>query len=137
LSVRLVLDTNVIVSALLHSDRTPARAVRTVLARRFTVLFDDRIEREYRTVLARPKFRAIDPTQSESLLAALLQNGERVESPRAFDGPMIDPDDRVFVEVALAGRADALVTGNARHYACDFVFAVLSPAQWLERIVLA
>ncbi len=47
---------------------------------------------------------------------------------------MTDADDRVFVEVALAGNADAVVTGNARHYPTHLPFAVLSPAALLEKL---
>lgn len=132
--LRLVIDTNVLVAALLTPGRTPARALAAVFARGDRVLYDPRMEAEYRAVLARPKFRGIDPASADALLAALFAGAERLGAVPPWGGAMADADDRAFVEVALAGGADALVTGNARHYPTDLAFAVLSPAALLERI---
>lgn len=132
--LRLVIDTNVLVAALLTPGRTPDRALAAVRARGDVVLYDARIEAEYRAVLARPKFRAVNPARAEALLGALLAGAERLADVAAWGGAMADADDRVFVEVALGGRADAVVTGNARHYPAHLGFAVLSPAALLERL---
>ena len=134
MGLRLVIDTNVLVAALLTPGRTPDRALAAVFARGDAVLYDSRVEAEYRAVLARPKFRAIDPGRADALLAALLGGGEDLGSVDAWDGAMTDSDDRIFVEVALSGRADAVVTGNARHYPTHLAFAVLSPAALLEKL---
>jgi uncharacterized protein len=45
-----------------------------------------------------------------------------------------DPDDRPFIEVALSGRADAVVTGNVRHFPPDLGVVVLSPRALLQRL---
>jgi putative PIN family toxin of toxin-antitoxin system len=132
--MRLVLDTNVLVSALLHPGRTPDLALHAVRAARAVVLVDERVEAEYREVLGRAKFRAIVPARREGLLAAVLAGCERVEVVAPSTVPLLDPDDRAFVEVALAGRADAVVTGNGRHYPETLGFAVLSPAALLARL---
>lgn len=131
--MRLVIDTNVIVSALLHPDRTPALALAAARAAGAAVLVDDRIEGEYRAVLARPKFRAIDPGRRDALLAALLDGSERVTTAVAYEGALLDADDAVFIEVALAGAADAVVTGNTRHFPATLPFAVLTPGGLLAR----
>lgn len=132
--LRLVLDTNVLVAALLTPGRTPDRALSAIMARGDVVLYDARLEAEYRAVLARPKFRGIDPGRVERLLAAVLSGAEDVGAVEPWEGAMTDADDRAFVEVALGGRADAVVTGNARHYPSGLSFAVLSPAALLERL---
>lgn len=126
--MRLVVDTNVLVAALLNPGRTPDRAVAALLARGATVLVDARVEGEYREVLARPKFRKLDPARTDALLASLLARAERLAAVPAWEGALPDADDRAFVELALAGRADAVVTGNGRHYPPNLGFAVLSPA---------
>lgn len=131
--MRLVFDTNVLVSALLTPDRTPAQALTTALTRGAVVLVDDRIESEYREVLGRPKFRAIDAARRASMLASVLENSVRMGEIARFEGALIDDDDRVFIEVALAGGADALVTGNLKHYPTTLGFEVLSPAALLAR----
>jgi predicted nucleic acid-binding protein len=96
------------------------------------VLLDDRIEHEYRSVLARPKFeRAIPAPVRDALLSALLASSERVIDIVEHDEPLIDPDDRAFIEVARAGGAHALVTGNAKHFPSELGLHVLSPAALL------
>ena len=132
--MRLVIDTNVLVSALLNPGRTPDRALCAVRERRDLVLSDQRIAAEYRTVLARPKFRAIDTTLAQGLIEALLAQGKDLGDVPCWEGNLLDPRDRPFVEVALAGHADAIVTGNTRHYPVDLGFEVLGPTAWLARI---
>lgn len=132
--MRLVFDTNVLVSALLNPGRTPDLALAAARHAAVTVLIDDRIEAEYREVLARPKFRKVDPAKREALLTEMLTGCERVTVAAPFEGALIDADDRVFVEVALAGHALALVTGNTKHYPTDLGFEVLTPAALLARL---
>ncbi len=128
---RLVIDTNVIVAALLHPGRTPDRALTALVERGAVVLLDERIEREYRAVLARPKFASIPAARRDAVLSTLLSSCERVSGIVGSEDPMIDPDDRAFVEVARAGGAHALVTGNAKHFPSELGLSVLSPAALL------
>ncbi|HVH44167.1 MAG TPA: putative toxin-antitoxin system toxin component, PIN family [Labilithrix sp.] len=132
--MRLVVDTNVLVSALLKPGSVPDRALGAIWARGATVLYDARIADEYRRVLGRPKFRAIERERIEELLEAIVTRGRIPEEVPHWTGPMTDDDDRIFVEVALAGGAEAIVTGNARHYPTDLGFEVLPPAKLLERL---
>jgi len=75
---------------------------------------------EYRAVLSRPKFRAvITPAARDRLLSALVATGEWIDA-RVPDVDLPAPDDIPFLQVALTGRADALVTGNARHFQPSF-----------------
>ena len=129
--MRLVIDTNVLVSALLNPTRAPDRCLSAVCARGDAVLFDHRIVAEYRAVLARPKFSSIAATRSAALVAALLTHGEDLGSVAPYALALVDDGDRLFIEVALAGRADAIVTGNAKHYPAGLGFDVIAPASLL------
>lgn len=131
--MRLVLDTNLLVSALLKPGSVPDRALSAVWSTGAVVLYDSRLE-EYRDVLMRPKFRAIERQRITDFLATLADRGHDVGKIAAWEGAMTDDDDRIFVEVALAGRADAIVTGNLRHYPNDLGFAVHPPATLLALI---
>ena len=133
--MRIVIDTNVLVSALLKEDSVPARALGLLLDQAI-VLLDPRLVDEYTRVLARPKFKKIEPARRESLLARLLAKGEHLMDVPRYEGPLGDDDDRAFVEVALFGRADALVTGNVRDYPVTLGFEVLPPATALARLEL-
>lgn len=130
--VRLVLDTNVLVSALLKPGSVPDRAM--VAARRHgTVIYDARIVDEYRSVLARPKLK-LDERRVAALLDGFLADGIDIGESAPFLGAMSDDDDRMFVEVALAGRAHAIVTGNGADFPPSTGVRVLSPAMLLAQI---
>lgn len=112
--MRIVLDTNVLVSGLLSPSGPPGRIVDLATARQVDLLYDDRILLEYEEVLSRPRLR-ISPAAAAAVLAFVARHGRLVPAPPTrIELP--DPDDLPFVEVAIAGMADALVTGNARHY---------------------
>jgi putative PIN family toxin of toxin-antitoxin system len=132
--MRLVLDTNLLVSALLKPGSVPDRALTAVWATGAVVLYDARLEGEYRDVLMRPKFRAIERSRIADFLALLAERGHDVGKVAAWNGPMSDESDRIFVEVALAGRADAIVTGNLKHYPTELGFAVYPPATLLAML---
>lgn len=112
--MRVVLDTNIVVSALLSPHGAPAQLLRLALRGELAALYDDRIVTEYREVLSRPKF-GFDPEEIEAVVGQLERTGESVLAhPLPIDLP--DPDDLPFLEVAVAGNAHVLVTGNPRHY---------------------
>jgi uncharacterized protein len=112
--VRVVIDSNVVVSAMLSPYAPPAQVVRLALQGDLGMLHDHRILAEYREVLSRPTFD-FDPRDVRAMLEGLEWIGETVfATPLTVELP--DPDDLPFLEVAAAGKADALVTGNSRHY---------------------
>jgi putative PIN family toxin of toxin-antitoxin system len=131
--MRLVVDTNVLVSALLKPGSVPDRALVAILGQT-TLLYDARIADEYRSVLERPKFRAMDRARTEALLARIRTAGVDLGEVPAWEGALTDTDDRIFIEAALAGRAEAIVTGNIRHYPSGLGFEVLPPATLLARL---
>jgi putative PIN family toxin of toxin-antitoxin system len=132
--LRVVVDTNVLISALLKPGSVPDRALAAIWKKNAVVLYDARIAEEYREVSARPKFRGLEPDRVHQLLAAVLGRGERLADVTAWSGAMADEGDRIFVEVALAGRAHAIVTGNLKHYPTDLGFEVQPPAQLLATL---
>ncbi len=132
--MRLVIDTNVLVSALLNPGRVPDRALTLVCSQRCTVLYDARIAEEYRSVLSRPKFSSIPRERVDALLAGVWAVGQALGDVAPWAGELPDADDRPFVEVARAGNAHALVTGNVRHFPPGLGVDVLTPAHLLQRL---
>lgn len=108
-----VLDTNVLVSALLSPFGMPARVLDMVLSGDIRVAYDDRLMAEYREVLARPKF-GFAPEEVATLLAYLETDGEWVTA-RPLSCELPDADDLPFLEVATQAKA-VLITGNTVHY---------------------
>lgn len=134
--MRLVFDTNVLVSVLLTPGGTSDRALRAAVASGATFLYDARMLAEYRAVLSRPKFQAaITAPMIEQLVSGLIASGEKVDALAVGLG-LPDPDDMPFLEVALTGRADALVTGNARHFQTSHGVPIISPSGLLKLIAL-
>lgn len=130
--MRIVLDTNVLASALLSPHGTPARILELALTGLVAVVFDDRVFVEYEEVLSRPKLQ-IPASESTYVLDFLASEGMLV-SPTPLAPELPDPDDLPFVEVASAADVDALVTGNTRHFAPAIealAIPILSPAEFL------
>jgi len=128
--LRIVLDTNVLVSGLLNPTGAPGRIVDLILAGEVQILYDDRILGEYHEVLRRPRF-GFEERDIRRVLDYLAFSGEAVTAlPVTLNTP--DEDDMPFVEVAISGQADALVTGNVGHFATVEHIVVMTPASFLE-----
>ena len=129
-----VIDTNVIVAALLTKNRDSAtlRVVNAVLDGTIIPLYHQEILAEYKEVLHRPKFHLRESTL-QFVLNAITQYGIEV-FPQPSGEIFVDMDDLIFYEVALEKRDDDayLVTGNQQHYPLkDFI---VTPAEMLNII---
>lgn len=129
------MDTNVLVSAMLSGGGAADQVLQAALQGAVLLLADSRILAEHDEATTRPAFR-FDEAERRALLDALERIAEPVvASPMRLSLP--DPDDRMFVEVALAGRADAIVTGNTRHFVPRkgrLGITVLTPRQLVDRL---
>lgn len=113
--MRVVIDTNVLVSGIINPHGAPGRIVDALLAQRISLLFDDRMMDEYREVLLRPAF-SFPRADVDTLLDFIEFASERISAVAAAGVLLPDADDLPFLEVAIAGSADALVTGNVKHF---------------------
>jgi putative PIN family toxin of toxin-antitoxin system len=130
--MKVVLDTNVLVSGLLSPFGAPGEIVRMVASGTLELCYDARILSEYRNVLLRTKF-PFHQIYVDALLDQINVCGQVATSkPLAKELP--DPNDEPFLEVALAGEARCLVTGNLRHYPANKRqgMSVVSPAKFIE-----
>lgn len=123
-----VIDTNILVSALWSRDGAPARVVGLVLSGHLIPCYDHRIMLEYRQVLQRPKFR-FRPAEVNALLDWVKLTGRSVV-PTQVEVPFVDEADRKFYEVAKYCGA-VLITGNLKHYPSDET--VMSVSGFLEQ----
>jgi putative PIN family toxin of toxin-antitoxin system len=130
--VRIVLDTNVLVSGLLSPFGPPGEIVRMVTAGAIRLCVDARLLAEYETVLLRPRF-GLDPEAVAALIDYVDATSEKVASV-PLQERLPDPDDEPFLEVAVASGADYLVTGNLVHFPAEASAGVrvVSPAQLVE-----
>lgn len=123
-----VLDTNILVSALWSRNGTPARILAMIMSGPSRACYDHRVLKEYRDVLTRPRFR-FSQDEVDDLLIEIEQSGISV-LPKPIDDLFVDESDRKFLEVARFCNA-FLITGNARHFPPDPL--ILSVADYLSR----
>ena len=135
--MRIVLDTNVLVSGLLNPNGAPGRIVDLIIAGQVQVLYDDRILGEYREVLSRPQL-AIDPSSAQALIDYLRLSGEYVLALPLPETTLPDPNDVMFAEVAVSGKADAVVTSNSRHFSGMKTgdVKICSPSEFIQWLVV-
>jgi putative PIN family toxin of toxin-antitoxin system len=111
--LRVILDTNAIISALLFKGEA-ARLAPAWKSARFKLLASPNIAQEYMRVLSYAKFK-----NGEVAIASFLNEGilPYLEPVKEHIGklahPCKDPDDDLFLRAAIGGRADYLVTGDA------------------------
>jgi uncharacterized protein len=112
--LRLVIDTNVVVSAALKPKGLQRTVLLLAMAKPVRWYVSDPILVEYTTVLARPELK-IRKTLRQQLLQ-LIKNHAHVVIPSRLVQVTSDPADNTFVECADRARADYLITGNQRHF---------------------
>ena len=130
----IVLDTNVLISGILKPYSKAATILRLVTDGAVQLVYDLRILSEYRDVLKRSKFNFAQENV-EDFLEQVEEEGLLVSvKPLRFHLP--DLDDEPFLEVALSGGAEAIVTGNKRHFPKKEyeTVKILSPAEFLEAV---
>jgi len=112
--LRLVIDTNIIVSAALR----PAGLQRTIVLLAVTkparLYVSEAIMAEYRDVLSRPELRIRKGLQRQ--LLDLVRKSSHLVSPTQSLRVASHPADNIFIECADAAGADYLLTGNVRHF---------------------
>lgn len=123
-----VLDTNILVSAMLTSGGGPARILKLVLDAEITAFYSLEIMAEYENVLFRPQF-ALDPGRVFAVLDFIREAGV-LAAPKRSGIPMTDESDRIFYDVAKNNGA-LLITGNMKHYPKEPF--IVTAAEFLNR----
>lgn len=130
-----VLDTNVLVSAMLKADSVPGAVLELALGGNITPVFNELILEEYREVLSRAKFH-LSGGIIDALLQTITARGVCIDAEKLDATDFPDPDDVAFYEVTMEERKseDAyLVTGNLRHFPVKPF--VVTPREMLDMIL--
>ncbi len=130
--MKIVLDTNVLVSGLLTPFGTSGEIVRMVTAGKLILQYDSRILLEYKDILYRPKFQ-FNKEHIDLLLDYIKKNGQLAPTlPLKHSLP--DPDDEAFLEIAIGGKVVCLITGNKTHYPRQFRegIKILAPSEFIN-----
>ena len=114
LALRLVIDTNVLVSAAIKPTGLQRTVFLIAISKPARLYVSYPILQEYTEVLARPEFRIRKGLRLQ--LLQLIKNHSHTVLPTRQLEATTDPDDNIFLECADAARADYLVTGNPKHF---------------------
>jgi putative PIN family toxin of toxin-antitoxin system len=125
--MRVVLDTNVIISGMINTNGTPAQIVNLFMSGRITILYDSRILKEYEEVLSRKKF-GFNKSVLAPILDRMRNEGEYVVA-EPLNIEFADEDDKMFYEVARTAKAKCIVTGNKEHFPNEGI--VKSPKEFI------
>ena len=128
------MDTNVLVSAFLNPRSNPARILRLIIQGDVSIVLNESILAEYYEVLKRPKF----DLDLEAVLVVIdyIRSIGINSTTLARSITLPDRDDEPFLEAALATQADALITGNIKHFPkknCK-VQKVITPRDFLDSL---
>lgn len=137
---RVVLDTDVIVTALRSATGGSNAILREAAHGRLTPLVTPALFLEYEAVLKRPEQRLAHGLRLDDIdrfLAALASACEAVEVSFHWRPQLSDPNDEMVLETAVNGRAEALITHNVRDFskgAARFGLRVLRPGELLKEL---
>ena len=134
---RAVLDTNVLVSALITPAGASARLLKAQRDGAFELVTSPLLLEELAEVLQRPKFRRyVTEAEARAYVEMVRVDSIVLDDPDStMAGPEpVDPDDRFLVELARSVPVDALVSGDARLLDLRPAVPVMTPAEFLARL---
>jgi putative PIN family toxin of toxin-antitoxin system len=113
-----VIDTNVIVSALLgkNNKSNPSLVFEAMLDGTIIPVYNDEILKEYRDVLSRRNKFPFHEEDADNVANLVIRTGLKLGRTATFEGVFPDPKDVVFYEVTLSKDDAYLVTGNIKHF---------------------
>ena len=133
--LRIILDTNVLVSGLISFSSFPAQILDHIADDRFIVHLSNEILDEYKTVINRDKFRKYDNffTYGRFIIEYLEQNAGFFAPHQKVD-LIKDPDDNKFLELALEAKSNCLITGNTDDFRIDEFHdtKIVSPKEFID-----
>jgi putative PIN family toxin of toxin-antitoxin system len=112
--MRVVVDTNVIVSALMNVNGTPAKILSLILNGNIKILYDNRIIFEYFEVLSRKEFGFSEEIIND-IIDYFKRDGEFINA-KYLKVNFSDEADKKFYEVYKSSEAQYLITGNIKHF---------------------
>ena len=136
--MRVVLGTNVLVSALLTHEGLPARILQFVYDGSLTLILSEPLLEELHEVLLYPKIRKRLDASSIDVprFIELLRFFATLVETKVADAPTVrDPDNRELLAALIQGPADWLVTGDQDLLALSATYPILTPAAFVDRFL--
>jgi putative PIN family toxin of toxin-antitoxin system len=135
--MKVVLDTNVLLSGLMYPSSNPGRIVEAWVAGHFELVLSYAQLTEVARTLAYPKIRKVtgwDSARIDAFLRQLLLRAKLIDTQAPPAEVPTDPSDTPILASALLSRADLLVTGDSDLLALRERFAIATPAEFAARL---
>lgn len=133
--IRVVIDTNVVVSANLRDEGLPAAILDLAAHKKILMCVSEVVLAEYKEVLNRPRLK-IPPRRIARSLAVIRKTSLLVKPTRTVTVIEDDDPDNRLLECAHAAGADYLVTGNTRHFPKTFeATTIVTPIQFIDLLL--
>lgn len=134
MKLRCIVDTNVFVSTLIRSQRKTRHVLDWILDNG-TLLYSFPVISEFTKVIQRPKFRTISQISIQQLVRDITINGEKIDIKETLK-VCRDPKDDMFLELAVNGNADYLITGDNDLLSLNPFreIMILTPNDFLEKV---
>jgi len=133
---RAVLDTNVLVSALISPSGASAQLLIELRSGGFELIVSPLLLAELREVLSRPKFRRyVSEAEIDAYAELIRREGLVVDDPLPSSEPVgVDPDDEYLIDLSRAGQVDALVTGDVHLLDLRDVLPMRTPREFIDSL---
>jgi uncharacterized protein len=133
--IRVVIDTNVVVSAALNDEGLPSAVLSLAIGQRIRMFVSPAVLVEYENVLNRPRMK-LSPARIKTLLADIRSASHLVQPSRKISEIENDEPDNRFLECAAAAGAEYIVTGNTKHFPQTFeTTAIVTPKQFIDLVL--
>jgi putative PIN family toxin of toxin-antitoxin system len=135
---RAVLDTNVLVSALISPGGSSAQLLLELRAGAFELVVSPLLLAELREVLRRDKLRRyVAGDEADAYVELIRREGQVLDDPSPGGAPLsADPDDEFLVDLARMANVDVLVSGDSHLLELRDRLPVMTPAEFLASLAL-
>jgi len=130
--MKVVVDTNVLVSGIINPHARPAHVLNLVLDGKLTLCIDSRIYDEYERVLLSPKFSF--PKEYVKILLDFIKRKSVFVVPLPLRTDPLDESDLPFLEVAFSAKAP-IITGNRKHFENVKGIEIYTPSEFIEKFI--
>jgi putative PIN family toxin of toxin-antitoxin system len=110
--IRLVLDTNTLISAVGWRDSKQRKIIEACLFKEYLLIESAELLQEFATVISRPKFSFVSEEQKNEFVTRLISHCEIVKPKKKLNIVKRDPADNKVLECSLEGKADYIITGD-------------------------
>lgn len=133
--IRVVIDTNVVVSANLRDEGLPAAILDLAANKKILMCVSETVLAEYKEVLNRPRLK-LSPQRIARSLAVIRKTSVLFKPTRTVTLIKDDDPDNRLLECAHAAGAEYLVTGNTKHFPKIFeATTILTPKQFIDLVL--